>query len=217
MLVQGVSAESARRFFSLDADLPAITRGFDVDPVIHGALERYRGLRVIRQDPWECTAAFILSACNNIPRLTRMIETLSGPAAFPRPEAVAAMSERSLRSCGLGYRAPYLKAVAQAVASGRADLERWRDLEDEGLRQSLLTLPGVGEKVAECVLLFGYGRGSAFPVDVWIERAMRQWYFRRRKVNHLKIREFARKHFGPHCGWAQQYLYCFARLQGRHS
>ena len=117
----------------------------------------------------------------------------------------------------MGYRAPYLRGMAQKVASGQVDLEKLRDLEDEPLRRALLSLPGIGEKVVECVMLFAYGRGSAFPVDVWIGRAMREWYFRRRKTSDKKIREFARKHFGPRCGWAQQYLYCLARWRSRRS
>ena len=136
---------------------------------------------------------------------------------FPRPEILATVSERVLRNCGLGFRAPYITAVAREIASGRMDLERLRELEDEDLRRALLGLPGIGEKVVECVMLFAYGRTAAFPVDVWIGRAMREWYFRRRKIPDRKIREFARKHFGPRCGWAQQVLYCFARLQGRDS
>jgi len=108
-----------------------------------------------------------------------------------------------------------LRAVAQKVAAGKMNLEKLRDLEDEELRRVLLTLPGVGEKVAECVMLFAYGRAAAFPVDVWIGRMMRKWYFRRRKVPDRRVREFARKHFGPYCGWAQQVLYCLARWQSR--
>ncbi len=236
LILSGVSPEKARRFFALDLDLPAITRQIDVDPVIHEALRRYPGLRVIRQDPWECAASFMLSAYNNIPRLTQMIETLAlrfgekadgvrpffdkkglTPFGFPRPEVLAKVSEWVLRTFGLGYRAPYLKGMAQAVASGRADLERWRALEDEELRSALLSLPGIGEKVVECVMLFAYGRTAAFPVDVWIGRAMRAWYFRRRKVSDKRIREFARKHFGSYCGWAQQYLYCLARWHPENS
>ena len=130
---------------------------------------------------------------------------------FPRPEKLAKVSERALRACGLGYRAPYLKAAARAVATGEAPLEEWQSLEDEPLRRALLGLPGIGEKVAECVMLFAYGRASAFPVDVWIGRAMRRWYYRGRKVSDRRIRRFARKRFGPYCGWAQQYLYCEVR------
>jgi N-glycosylase/DNA lyase len=107
--------------------------------------------------------------------------------------------------------------MARKVASGEVDLEKLRTLEDEELRRALLSLPGIGEKVVECVMLFAYGLSAAFPVDVWIGRAMRGWYFRRRKVSDKKIREFARKYFGPYCGWAQQYLYCFARWHPENS
>ena len=293
--VRGVSAEQASRFFALDLDLKEIARQIDVDPVIHAALQRYRGLRIIRQDPWECTASFILSSFNNIPRLAGMIETLAfrfgevgdgpdegcgdsqdkgegtalrwgaqhrtvrdppardrsldssgralaklavrrrsmparpperalpvppaqGPVhsaeyCFPRPEVLAKVSERTLRNCGLGFRAPYLKAAAEAVAAGTAPLEDYRCLEDDELRRSLCKIPGVGEKVVECILLFAYERTAAFPVDIWIGRAMRSWYFHGRKVADRQIREFAGKHFGPYCGWAQQYLYCAARAR----
>ncbi len=216
MSVQGVSAERAGLFFGLDQDLPGIAREIDQDPVIHQALQAHWGLRLIRQDPWECLASFILSAFNNIPRLTGMIEHLAvrfgGPAGgFPGPEALAKVSERALGNCGLGYRAPYIKEAASAVAGGRVDLHRLQGLEDEALRRALLTIPGVGQKVVECAMLFAYGRAGAFPVDVWIGRAMRAWYFRGKKVTDRRIREFARDHFGPDCGWAQQYLYCFAR------
>ncbi len=211
---EGATPHAIRHFFCLDLSLPSIARSIDVDPIIHQALQTHWGLRLIRQDSWECLASFILSSFNNIPRITGMIERLCihfGEPAFPKPEVLAKVPERVLRNLGLGFRAPYLKAAAQAVASGKADLEGWNALEDEALRQSLLSIPGVGEKVVECVMLFAYGRTAAFPVDVWIGRAMRRRYFRSRKVSDRKIREFARKHFGPHCGWAQQYLYCYAR------
>ncbi len=226
---RGASPKVIGRFFSLDVDLPSLTRRIDVDPIIHQAIQSHWGLRLIRQDPWECTASFILSSFNNIPRLTGMLETLAvkfgesveaaGPLfyRFPTAERLAKVSERVLRNCGLGFRAPYLRAAAQRVAGGAADLERWRSLEDEALRRSLLTIPGIGEKVVECVLLFGYGRAAAFPVDVWIGRTMRAWYFRRRKVTDRRIREFARAHFGAQCGWAQQYLYCYARTTAAES
>lgn len=216
----GTTSEGVEHFFSLDLDLAVMAGRIDVDEVIHSALGRHWGLRVVRQDPWECLASFILSSYNNIPRLCGMLDCLarqfgSGRVAFPTPEALTQISERALRACGLGYRAPYLRKAAERVASGRADLGGWRELEDDALREKLLAIPGVGEKVVECVMLFAYGRTSAFPVDVWIGRAMRRWYFRGRKVTDRRIREFARRHFGAFCGWAQQYLYCAARAANR--
>lgn len=203
----------------MDADLKAIIRQIDQDDWIHEAIHRHRGLRVMRQDPWECLTGFILSSFNNIPRLTGMLNVLADrfgeEGRFPGPESLARVSERVLRHCGLGFRAPYIRQAAQAVASGRIDLEKLYELEDGALREALLAIPGVGEKVVECVMLFAYQRFSAFPVDVWIGRVMRQRYFpRRRKVTDTQIREFARAHFGPLCGWAQQYLYCLARGVG---
>ncbi len=212
---EGASVRRIQRFFSLDVNLQAIASEIDVDPIIHAALKNHRGLRLIRQEPWECLGSFILSSFNNIVRLTGMLDRLAlrfgEQNRFPRPEALAKVSERTLRRLGLGFRAPYLKAAAERVAAGKADLEGWRRLEDEALRRALLTIPGVGEKVVECVMLFAYGRTAAFPVDVWIGRAMRRWYFPRKKVTDRQIREFAREHFGPRCGWAQQVLYCAAR------
>ena len=195
-----------------------------MDPQIHQALDAHWGLRLIRQDPWECMVSFILSAYNNIPRLTgmlaRLAESFGEPLAdrqyrFPKPEVIARVSQRDLRKLGLGFRAPYIEEAARRVAEGRPDLNRLQALEEDRLREELLKIPGVGEKVVECILLFAYGRTGAFPVDVWIGRTMRAWYFRRRKVTDRKIREFARNYFGPHCGWAQQYLYCQIRGQIR--
>ena len=219
LIFDGGSPARVSRFFSLDVNLAALAREIDQDPIIHEALEAHWGLRLIRQEPWECLASFILSAYNNIVRLTGMLDTLAErygeTGRFPTPERLARVSEKELRGCGLGYRAPYLKAAAQMAASGKADLQKWKTLEDDALREALLEIPGIGEKVVECVMLFGYGRDSAFPVDVWINRAMRRWYFRNRQVPDKKIRVFARKHFGPRCGWAQQYLYHFARWSAR--
>jgi len=234
---QGTSPRAIKSFFSLDVKLASLKRRIDVDPTIHQAMVNHPGLRIIRQEPWECVASFILSSCNNIPRLTGMLECLAthfgepmieadkvSPLfnkeggwtrfGFPSPERLARVSERTLRRLRLGYRAPYLKGAAEAVAAGVADLDGWRNLDDEALRRALQTLPGVGEKVADCILLFAYERWGAFPVDVWMGRAMRRWYFRNRKVPACQIQTFARKHFGPACGWAQQFLYCQARGSG---
>lgn len=212
---RGTEEEAIVRFFWLDVDLPTLLATIDVDPIVHSAVRSYFGLRLIRQEPWECLASFILSSFNNIPRLTGMLDRLAEQFGernrFPRAQVLAKVSERVLRNLGLGFRAPYLKAAAEAVTQGKADLEGWKILEDEALRRALSTIPGVGEKVVECVMLFAYQRQGAFPVDVWIGRAMRRWYFKGRKATDRQIRGFARRHFGPCCGWAQQYLYCYAR------
>jgi len=136
--------------------------------------------------------------------------------SFPSPNALARATERELRKCGLGYRAKNLLATAKRVASGEADLDSWRALSERQLREHLCELPGVGMKVANCVMLFAYERSAAFPVDVWIERVLRESYFvRERKVTSKAMAEFVANYFGAHGGYAQQYLFHHARMTGK--
>jgi N-glycosylase/DNA lyase len=122
-----------------------------------------------------------------------------------------------LRRCLLGYRAPYVKAVARQIAGGEFDLDGLNRLPYEVARRQLLALPGVGEKVADCVLLFAYGKGEAFPVDVWVKRAVERWYLGGRRRTERQIREFARSRFGALAGHAQQHLFYYARGQSRRN
>src|SRR5207302_9882568 len=130
----------------------------------------------------------------------------------PSTEALARTTERELRKCGLGYRAKNLLATAKRVASGAADLDSWSVLSERRLREQLCELPGVGMKVANCVMLFAYERIAAFPIDVWIERVLREKYFARKgKVTGQMLANFAANYFGAHGGYAQQYLFHHAR------
>ena len=132
---------------------------------------------------------------------------------FPRAQRLAQCSEKELRECALGYRARNLLATARLVSSGAADLEAWSSLSDADLRAKLCDLPGVGAKVANCVMLFAYERLRAFPIDVWIERVLRQQYFpRNKKIATEQLRTFSENYFGEHGGYAQQYLFHHARM-----
>jgi len=134
---------------------------------------------------------------------------------FPSAERLARASEKQLRACALGYRARHLRATAQLVSSGECNLEAWSALSDAELGKRLCALPGVGAKIANCVMLFGYERLRAFPIDVWIERVLRRQYFpRRRKIAAQRLREFSETYFGEHGGYAQQYLFHHARVNG---
>jgi len=207
---EGADAETLRRFFALDHDLPAIHEALARDPILRGPLERFRGLRILRQDPWECVAAFITSAASNIPRISRNVRdmaTLFGtPPAFPRPEQMG--TEAQLRALRLGFRARHLAGAARLARDGRLDR---LDGPLESLREELMELPGIGAKVADCVALFAYGRLEAFPVDTWVRKTMRRLYFRNRRVTDRRIRESAARRFGPLAGYAQQYLFVAAR------
>jgi N-glycosylase/DNA lyase len=132
---------------------------------------------------------------------------------FPSAEHVAKSSEEQLRECALGYRAKNLLATARLVSSGEANLEAWSTLSDVDLRTKLCALPGVGSKIANCVMLFGYERLRAFPIDVWIERVLKEKYFpRARKVSERRLRTFSEEYFGQYGGYAQQYLFHHARM-----
>ena len=133
--------------------------------------------------------------------------------SFPTAERLAHATEAELRACKMGFRAPSLLAAARQIAEGKFDLERIRQLPHAEARAELMKLRGVGGKIADCVLLFAYGFDSAFPVDVWIERALQQLYFPRRRASEKRLRRFAATHFGPHAGYAQQYLFHYMRTK----
>jgi len=131
---------------------------------------------------------------------------------YPDPERLAEASEVELRECKLGFRAKNLLGTARTIAEGKVDLEAIRAMDDADALAELCKLPGVGEKVANCVLLFAYGRLRAFPIDVWIERVLREIYFKgKRKVTAERLKRFSMEYFGPYGGYAQQYLFHHAR------
>ena len=217
-----VTSNRLAHYFGLDLNLLEILSSIDVDMQIHHAILRHRGLRVLRQESWETLASFICASFNNIKRIEGMIDRLcqayGQPVAlngfrgfsFPRPEVIAGAAERRLRSLGLGYRAPYLKATAQLVADGKLPMEQLRRVDYDATKAALLGCEGVGDKVADCVALFGFEKYEAFPIDVWMTRAMR-YYFRHRKMTRKRLHDYARRHFGPYAGYAQQYLYHYLR------
>ncbi len=217
-----VTPELIRHYFALDLNLSEILASVDTDAQIHDAIAKFRGLRILRQDPWECLASFICSSFNNIKRIEGMIDRLTQAygvpvafngfrgSSFPSPEAIARTSERRLRELGLGFRASYLRDTAKMIAGGKLPLETLARVDYHVTRTALLRCDGVGEKVADCVALFGFQKYEAFPIDVWMQRAMR-YYFRDKKVTYARMQEFAWEHFGKFAGYAQQYLYHYVR------
>jgi len=227
LLCKGATAKLVANYFSLDHPLAEICRSFPRDSGMAAARNFCRGLRIIRQPRWECLATFICSSMKQVAHIRQISLALrkafgarkviygSHVYDFPSTASLAASTEKALRACSLGYRAKNLLATARLVAHGEANLEKWSKLPDELLRERLCELPGVGAKVANCVMLFAYERLRAFPIDVWIERVLRQQYFpRKRKVTAHQLREFCDRYFGEHGGYAQQYLFHHARKGG---
>lgn len=179
-----------------------------------------QGLRVLRQQPFETLISFIISANNNLKRIRGIVERIceaygtpflyEGKTyhAFPTPAQLAAATETQLKECGSGYRAPYILGSAQKVADGFA-LEKLFDLPYKEAKAQLVQLPGVGPKVADCVLLFSYAKTEAFPADVWIKRVLRVLY--NFQGNEKETCAFAIEKFGECAGIAQQYLFYYAR------
>jgi N-glycosylase/DNA lyase len=224
LLFTNLETDLVRNYFALDHPLADICASFPNDNAMNAARDFCRGLRIIRQPKWECLATFICSSMKQVAHIRQISRALRERFGgkreignkivftFPAAERIAASSEKELQKCALGYRAKNLLGTAHAVASGDADLESWSGLSDVDLGKRLVELPGVGAKVANCVMLFAYERLRAFPIDVWIERVLREKYFpRARKLNVGRLRAFTERYFGDHGGYAQQYLFHHAR------
>lgn len=217
------------QYLQLSRDLDAVLRSFPDDVPLRAAVAVCRGLRLLRQDPWECLASFVLSSTKQIVQIQQVIGSVCAcfgdpmpvpagflPAySFPGAARLAAVGEAALRACRMGFRAPYLLKAAQEVADGKLDLLALRHLPLAEARRRLTTLAGVGSKIADCVLLFAYGFEAAFPIDVWVRKALSELYFQRRRPTPRRLQAFVETHFGPHAGYAQQYLFHYMRTRQR--
>lgn len=182
------------------------------DAVVARGMHNLKGLRIVRLDEWECLVSFALATYANIPRISKMIETLarrygteivSGVYSFPTLEQMKRARLPDLSRCGLGYRAKYIHSISSNLSEG--DLARFKRLPYDDLREKLKELPGVGDKVADCVALFGFGKLESFPIDVWMERSLARLY--KQKGSYAKLAAFAHERFGEFAGYAQEYLY----------
>lgn len=236
---ENTSSDIIRHYFGLNDNLKQILSEIAKDPYIEGAVKALKGLRIIRQDPWECLASFICATYKSVPAIKNMLWKISrkfgevrevdGYAlyTFPAAEKISKASLKDLTDCGLGFRAKYLLEVARIIASGEFNLERLKREGYEQGRRMLLTLPGVGLKVADCVLLFSLEKLEAFPVDVWMKRAMVTHYTKHFEKHLLdkvklgkplttreyeKISGFGREYFGRYAGYAQEYIYHYERV-----
>lgn len=217
------NAPALRLYLQLDFDLASAIATFPNDPPMQAAVRACRGLRLLRQDHWETLASFILSSTKQIVQIRQIVDQLcrcygeplnDGYFSFPTAERLATLTEANLRSCKMGFRAPYLLETAKLIASGQINLAAIQQLPLNEARSKLCELPGVGEKIANCVLLFAYDFPTAFPIDVWVEKALRV-YFRKPRAKRNRLEKLAGAHFGPHAGLAQQYLFHYMRVANK--
>jgi N-glycosylase/DNA lyase len=219
---------SMLEYLGEDQDLEGFRTRFRDDPCLGPALRGYSGLRVLRQDPWECLFSFITSSTSNIPRIKLNVDSVAKhlgfsigngerDVTFPEPEVVAEVGERFLRDLGFGFRAKYLVPAAEAVATGQLKLTDLREATYQEAREALTGLHGVGEKVADCVLAFSLDKPESFIVDRHILRALHKWYELPEKASLTYAADWARDYFGEHAALANQYMFHRERLARRAS
>ena len=217
-----------RSYFRLDDDLDSIYDEIKRDRRVAAMVDQYPGLRVLRTEPWECLIAFICSATSNIPRIHQNMESISGAFGspltlngyrrytFPTPLDLAEAGEMELRRLGLGFRAPYVHHAAVAVLEGSLDLDALVEMPYLEAKNALMESPGIGSKIADCIAVFSLEKLEAFPIDVWVRRALREWYFPAQKTPPDRaLLGWARQYFGRYGGYSQQYLFHGRRLRDK--
>ena len=212
-----IGAAPIAEYFDLKRDLAQVYDSLLAEECLAPVASNLSGLRIIRQDPWEALACFIISSNNNVKRIQGIWKNISEyfcerSGAFPKPAQIAKVHERILRQLGLGYRAPFLLRTAQFLSTNPGYLEHIRELPYEEAKKRVLNFPGIGPKVADCALLYGFHKLEAFPVDVWILRVMRKLYFNNRKVSEEKVHAYGQKKWKDRAGYIQQYLFHGARM-----
>jgi N-glycosylase/DNA lyase len=213
-------------FLRLDDDLEGMFRDLANDTPLANAVKRWQGLRILRQDPWECLVGFVCSQVSNIPRISRNMASVAEAYGerveldgrflhrFPSAERLAAVGEDGLFALGLGFRARYLAKIADNVANGDVDLAALRLAPYGEAKAALTQMKGIGDKVADCVLLFSLDKMEGFPIDRWVMRALVDWYGHEEKARYGDLLSWAQERWGNRAGYVQQYLFHHRRLMG---
>jgi N-glycosylase/DNA lyase len=215
----GAEKEFIIHFFSLDENLPKILNEINKDKYIDKAIKKYRGLRIIKQDPWECLISFICSSASNIPRIKSKLQAIAQSFGkkfkldetsyytFPIPGEIN--DYEKIIEAKTGFRAKYILDANNTVNAKHLNSLKTKPY--KFAKNELKKINGVGDKVADCVLLFSLGFSQALPVDTWIKKTFQLLYFDENNISNDKIREFGLEYFGNYTGYAQQYLYMYSR------
>ncbi|MGI0141488.1 MAG: DNA-3-methyladenine glycosylase family protein [Candidatus Micrarchaeales archaeon] len=213
--------------FGLHDDMERIYREIATDKFIVESIAKYPGMRVTKNEPWETTVCFITSQFNNVKRIRGIVGKLvenygelhsvevggewQSFRSFPTPEALAGISVKEMmKKCGTGFRAKYIIGSARMCAES-FDLNKLHKKDYVSAKEELMELPGIGDKVADCILLMGYKKHEAFPVDTWIKRIVERVYFNGRKQSIKTIHKFADERWPKNQGYAQQYIFWHGR------
>ncbi|MHA1521012.1 MAG: DNA-3-methyladenine glycosylase family protein [Promethearchaeota archaeon] len=208
-----------REFLRMEDDYLTIQNSVKVDPLMEKVIQKTNGLHLVKQDPFECAISYLLSQCSNIPRITQNLSYLSKMFGkriifddqifylFPKREDLLALGEDDFREMSFGYRVKYIASFIQDYPPFLSNPKK----KGEEFNRQLQEIYGIGQKVADCIQLFGYGDLTLFPVDTWMRKFMIKYYFSGKKTSNAKIRALGRQMFGQWAGYAQEFIFHYAR------
>jgi len=218
-------------FFRKNDNMQEIIKSISKDKTVKKAVKEYKGLRLFRQDPFQCLISFIISSNSNIQKIKNSLEKIAKKFGkkvkiqkkefflFPEPEKIANATIDEIKSCGVGYRAPFIKEAAKMVILKKIDFEYLKKCNYHEAKKNICLVPGIGNKVADCVMLFSLNKLESFPLDTWMIKILEKYYSKEFKIETKTItqkqyellHEKIVNYFGPYCGYAQQYLFKMER------
>ena len=218
-------------FFRKNDNMQEIIKSISKDKTVKKAVKEYEGLRLFRQDPFQCLISFIISSDSNIQKIKNSLEKITKKFGkkvkiqnkefflFPEPEKIAKATIDEIKSCGVGYRAPFIKEAAKMVILKKIDFEYLKKCDYHEAKKNICLVPGIGNKVADCIMLFSLNKLESFPLDTWMIKILEKYYSKEFKIETKTItqkqyellHEKIVNYFGPYCGYAQQYLFKMER------
>ena len=218
-------------FFRKNDNIEEIIKSISKDKTVKKAVKEYEGLRIFKQDPFQCMISFIISSNSNIQKIKSSLEKVTKKFGtkvkiegkeffvFPKPEKIAKASIDQIKTCGVGYRASFIKEAAQMVVLKKIDFEYLKKCDYQEAKKNICRIPGIGNKVADCIMLFSLNKLEAFPLDTWMIKILEKYYSKEFKIETKTItqkqyellHEKIVNYFGPYCGYAQQYLFKMER------
>ena len=222
---------SKTNFFRKDDNIEEIIKSISKDKIVKKAVKEYEGLRIFKQDPFQCMISFIISSNSNIQKIKSSLEKITKKfgtkvkigdkefITFPKPENIANASINEIKACGVGYRAPFIKEAAKMVVLQKIDFKYLEKCDYHEAKKNICLIPGVGNKVADCIMLFSLNKLESFPLDTWMIKILEKYYSKEFKIEiktitqkqYELLHEKIVNHFGPYCGYAQQFLFKMER------
>ena len=222
---------SKTNFFRKNDNMQEIIKSISKDKTVKKSVKQYEGLRIFKQDPFQCMISFIISSNSNIQKIKNSLEKISKKFGkkvkiqnkefflFPKPEKLANASIEEIKKCGVGYRAPFIKQASKMIVLKKINFKYLEKCDYEEAKKNICVIPGIGNKVADCILLFSLNKLEAFPLDTWMIKILEKYYSNQfnietktiTKKQYQILHEKIVNYFGPYCGYAQQFLFKMER------